>query len=295
MTSAGNDAKPNHMGRRELLAAASILPIVVTVASSVRSAQGASPCPSSSTLDQVKKRGKIVVGINPAQAPYGLLGNNGQWTGFDPHLARETANRLGVKLEITQVTPSSRIPLLFAGKVDALMAGMAVTRRRMLQIDFSIPYITVDEKLLVKQGSGISGPVDLAGRTVAVVAGSSTEVALQKAQPKAKLLRYQELPDGFLALKRGLADAFASDVMIITKLAATDTQQKYEIVGPDLDVIPIAVGVRPIDSRWRDTMTFTLLDMQKDGTYAKLFDEYFGKNSQFHLPVPALDLQGMPD
>jgi polar amino acid transport system substrate-binding protein len=238
-----------------------------------------------SRLDLVMKRGKIVVGINPSQVPYGLLGNDGKWTGIDPALAREIARRLGVKLEIVQVTPQSRIPLLMAGKVDALIAGMAETQKRMREIDFTIPYHWEPEKLLVKEGSDIHSVNDLAHKTVAAVQGSTSEEIVHRLQPEAKILEFQELPEAFLALKEGLADAFVSDDLILGKLAASDKEHKYEIVGPPLHVLPIAIGVLQNDSTWRNALTFLLLDMEEDGTYAKIFKKYLGSESTYELQI----------
>jgi polar amino acid transport system substrate-binding protein len=264
------------------LATATSLVLLVTGLTGVSSALAASK------LDEVKQKGKMVVGINPSQPPYGILGKDGTWTGLDPELAREIAKRIGVELEIVQVTPQSRIPLLKAGKVDALIAGMAQTRKRMMEIDFAIPYHWEAERLLVKKGSPVRSAADLAGKTVAAVQGSSSEDVVRRVQPQAKILNFQELPQAFLALKQGLAVAFVSDDLILGKLAASDKSGEYEIVGPPLHVIPIAIGVLPNDSAWRNAITFALLDMEQDGTYAKLFNKYLGAESEFKLPVKPL-------
>lgn len=245
------------------------------------------PALAQSTLEKVKDSKHLVVGINPGQVPYGSLAADGSWAGFDVDLAREIAKRLDAELEIVQVTGKSRIPTLLSGKADAMLGGLARTAEREKVVDFSIPYIVEGEKLLVKTGSSIRSADDLVDRTVATTQGSTSEKIIREAQPGARLLRFQELPQAFLALKQGLADAFISSELILAKFA-TQEPGAYEIVGPALLSYPVAIGVRKEDSEWLDAINGLMLDMEKDGTYKTVFNRWFGAESEFGLPVPDL-------
>ena len=38
----------------------------------------------------------------------------------------------------------------------------------------------------------------------------------------------------------------------------------------------MGLGMRPNNSKWRNAINFALVDMWKDGTYVKLYREFFG-------------------
>src|SRR5262245_15683414 len=66
-------------------------------------------------LDDVKKRGVLLVGTKADYRPFGYLDPSGKIVGFEPDLAADVAKRLGVKLELTPVVASNRIQFLQQG------------------------------------------------------------------------------------------------------------------------------------------------------------------------------------
>ncbi|MSO93488.1 MAG: transporter substrate-binding domain-containing protein [Rhodospirillales bacterium] len=242
---------------------------------------------AASRLEEVKKRGKFLAGIRIGMAPYGLVDSSGQTVGFEMDLAREFAKRLGVELETVSVTGATRVPMVESGKVDATFGGLGHTRKREETVDFTIPYMLEGDKLLVKKGSPIRSYRDLVGKTVSAAQGTISEEVLRKAQPQAKIVRFQDLPQAFLALKQGLADAWVSTDFVFSSYVNKNPGE-FEIVGEYLIEYPIAVGIPENDSKWRDALNHMLQDMEEDGTFAKIFDKWMGKDSEYKLDVPKL-------
>ena len=232
-----------------------------------------SAAPHASTLDQVKARGKLIAGVRYDSPPFGYLDPAGKVVGFDIDLIREISKRLGVELEVMQVTAKTRIPTLEAGKIDVIAAALTHTRERDKVLDFTISYVLDGQKLMVPKGSAIRSAKDLDSKTVAAVQGSYNEATIRKVAPGARVLVFQEYPQAFLALKQGLADAFTTIVTILEAVGKKDPG--FEIVGELLTTEPIAFGVRENDSKWRDALNFTLQDMVADGTYKTIFERYF--------------------
>jgi len=226
-----------------------------------------------STLDDVKAKGKLIAGVRYDSPPYGSLDRNNQVVGFDIDLIKEIAKRLGVGLEMQQVTARTRIPLLESKKIDIIAAVLTHSRERDKVIDFSISYLVDGQRLLVKKGSGIKEASDLKGKTVSAVQGSYNEATIRKLVPEAKVLVFQEYPQAFLALKQGLADAFTTTATILDGISKQDTE--VEVVGEYLTSEPYGFGVRENDSKWRDAINFALQDMVADGTYKTIYDKYF--------------------
>src|SRR6266540_976787 len=123
-----------------------------------------------STLETVKKRGKLVAGVRTTNPPYGYIDEKGQNVGFDVDIVRALAQKLGVGLELKEVTAQTRIPVLLNGGVDLYIERDQV-------VDFTIPYLMVDVDglFVVKKGGplhGVKGFEDLGGKTLAIAQGA---------------------------------------------------------------------------------------------------------------------------
>lgn len=239
-------------------------------------------------LEDVKSRGKLLAGVRFDSPPYGSVDAGGKVIGFDVDVAADIARRLGVGVEYLQVTGQTRIPMLQSGKIDMLIAATTHTRQRDEVIDFSTRYFTDGQKILVKKGSGIRSVSDIGTKTVATVQGTTVEKKIRELAPQAKVLVFQEWPQAFFAAKQGLADSVTASVLILGKFAKQDTN--FEVVGEFLSEEPIAIGVRQDDSKWRDAINFALQDMTTDGTYARIFNKWLGKDSEFNLPLQRVEV-----
>jgi polar amino acid transport system substrate-binding protein len=167
--------------------------------------------PPSSTLDIVKQRGTLVAGVKSDYPPFGYIDERGQLVGFDIEIVNYIAKKLGVGVELRPVTSANRIPMLHSGTVDLLAASLTITRERVQAIDFTVPYIVIGSKFLVKKGSGIKGYADLAGKTAAYTQGTPWGDKLIKEQPAAKALVFQDKPQAVQAVIQGKAAGYIDD------------------------------------------------------------------------------------
>src|SRR2546423_13622384 len=90
-------------------------------------------------LEDVKKKGVLVVGTKGDYRPFGYLDPSGKIVGFEPDLAADVAKRLGVKLELTPVIASNRIQFLQQGKIDLMIATTSDTPERRKIVDIVEP------------------------------------------------------------------------------------------------------------------------------------------------------------
>ena len=75
-------------------------------------------------VDDIKARGKLIVGVKADYKPYGFRDTSGKIVGIEPELAQEVADMLGVKLELVPVVASNRMEFLKQGKIDLMIATM---------------------------------------------------------------------------------------------------------------------------------------------------------------------------
>lgn len=128
------------------------------------------------TWEQVRKTGTLRVGMDAGVPPFAMPGNGGL-QGFDPDLARDLAARLGVTVTIVNTPSDALYDALRTGKVDALIAALPVTPEFRRDVTYSAPYIEMGERAIVRAGSDIQGPTDLAHRRVGVELGSDGDLA----------------------------------------------------------------------------------------------------------------------
>src|SRR3546814_15635818 len=94
---------------------------------------------SADTIDDIKKRGKLIVGVKADYAPYGFLDSSGKIVGLEPDLAQDVADVLGVELELVPVVSSNRMQFLEQGKIDLMIATMTDTAERRGVVDMIDP------------------------------------------------------------------------------------------------------------------------------------------------------------
>ena len=76
------------------------------------------------TLEKIKQRGVLIVGSKADYKPFGFRDPSGAIVGFEPDMAKDVADKLGVKLEIESVVSSNRMQFLQQGKIDLMIATM---------------------------------------------------------------------------------------------------------------------------------------------------------------------------
>ncbi len=245
-----------------------------------------------SILDQVRKRGVVRIGSGTTVPPLNYIDKDWNWTGFDIDLGDEIAKRLGVKVERINVNNKTRIAFLANRRIDVTISSMSHTRSRDEQIDYAEPPYLWSGKIFYAKKGKFKSPIDLCGRRIAVVQGSNAYIAGQEylkeigCDKKLTIMSFQSNAECFLGLKQGKVDAYVQDIPIIAGVAGNEGVA-YEALGPIFSPGLYGIGIPPNDSKWRDTMSFILQDILKDGTYEKIYLKWFGPNGKFPLPINA--------
>ncbi len=136
----------------------------------------------STDLDSIKEKGKIVVGMECAYAPYNWTQsssseytvpiNNGAYAdGYDVQIAKLIAKELGVELEILPTDWNGLIPALESGGIDMIIAGMSPTDERKLSIDFSDTYFDSNLVMVVKKNSSYANATKISDFSGAKITG----------------------------------------------------------------------------------------------------------------------------
>lgn len=141
------------------------------------------PAPTTDDWARVEAAGVLRVGSPLDNAPFNTYNSAWEPDGFDVALMTELAKRLGLKVEFKDIVFGSLLDTLELGRIDAVIAAMAVTDERQQAADFTSPYYQGEDIVLAAPGSSIA-PIDdaagLAGHTIGVVRGTVYESWLNR-------------------------------------------------------------------------------------------------------------------
>ena len=214
------------------------------------------------TVDEIIKRGKVIIGVNTTTPIFGLVGSDGQPEGYDPDVARLVGKYLGVQVEFVSVTGANRLPFLLTNRVDMVIALFGITPERAQQIWFSMPYATEAATLVAPASRAVKSVDDLAGLRVGVPRGAMQDLILtpQAAAKKINLMRFDDEATALQALVSGQIDVVGTGLLVYRTLNRNNPGKNYE-VKIVLRPLHFGIGIRrgQIDLfQWLNTFIYTI-------------------------------------
>ena len=233
-------------------------------------------------------------------APHASAKMGGGLEGFQIDLFTEVAKRMGREITFDPVSFSATIPGLMSGRYDFIAAPVTVTKERAESMIFTAGYLWTAFQFGIKKGTPpLKGWEDLKGKVVAVNKGTPYET-LSKANGEKygfTVQAYDTQPDAVQAVISGQAYATlvgntsivyaaSKNPQIVADLELTDTRSHW------------AAPFRKDNVALRNEMQDVLDCMKKDGTIAKLSEQWFGKKPAADalevVITPGYGVPGMP-
>ncbi|WP_018664871.1 transporter substrate-binding domain-containing protein [Heyndrickxia acidiproducens] len=190
-----------------------------------------------SSLEKIKSKGTLVVGMNATNPPYEFhYSNNGknELKGADIELVKKIAKKLGVKYEIKDMDFDGLLPALQSGKVDMVVSSMSPTPEREKAADFSKIYFKSTNVFVVRKDelSKYQKASAFKNATVAVINSSTQQQVMEKQFPNAKLKLFGKNTDLALAVAHKKVNAMLVDVpqaalLVKSNPSLIQTNMKY--------------------------------------------------------------------
>lgn len=254
---------------------------------------------SAGTLDQIKARGTLLVGVE-AKNPPAVYRVGNEIVGFEVDVATYVAEKLGVELQLVDTAWSGILPALMADKFDTIISSMSVTKARLEKVNYSNPYNVGPMNFLVYSDSGINTAGDMAGKTLGVPIGShyvksieeyNKKVEAQGQQP-IKIQTYDSLVDVLTDLGNKRVDA-AIERAVTFRLWQKNTNQqegKFRII-PDLTEIidtsnVYGAAVPKGNDSLLEFINATILEMRQNGKLKELHLKWLGQEQDVPLTIP---------
>ena len=220
---------------------------------------------------------EFIVGFDQSYPPYGFVGNDGNYTGFDLDLAAEVCERNGWTVKYEPIDWDAKDTLLNSGAISCIWNGFTMEGRED-SYTFSEPYMLNGQVVVVKKDKGIASLNDLAGKTVITQVDSAALDVLEgdKADLAAtfgKLETIGEYNTAFMQLESGAVDAVACDLSI-AQYQMSAKPDAYVMLDETLSSEHYAVGFKMGNTETAEKVSQTLKAMYEDGTIEELCNKY---------------------
>lgn len=233
-------------------------------------------CGSSSDVDSIKSKGKIVIGVTD-YAPFDYMEGN-DWVGFDADMAKLLGEKLGVDVEFIEIDWDNKVVELKSSKIDAIWNGMTMTDELAKEMDFSNAYAENYQVVVVKSDNAaeLNSIEALAGKKFVAESGSAGETAAVENFGEDNVTGLLGMTKALFEVQAGTADAAVVDYSIAKSLCGTGDYASLQIVdGIRMGEEKFAVGIRK-GSDLTATINELFAENYANGKMAE-FQEKYGK------------------
>jgi len=221
----------------------------------------------------LNSKAALKVGTDAAYAPFEYVDKNGKYAGFDIELIQMVADELGRKMEIQNIGWDGIIPGLMNGNYDCLISAMTITPEREKQIDFSTPYFSIKQAIVVKaENTTVKGPADLAGKTVTVQNGTTGDLYASKIA-NVKMKRFDNNPLAVQDLSNNNADAAVMDDLVAYDTIKSIAGLKV-IEIRDIEPENYGIGIKKGNDDLREKINKAIETLKSNGKLDELIKKY---------------------
>ena len=211
-------------------------------------------------LKQISETKVVKLAHRTDAKPFSFVNEQGQPDGYTVDLCKFVVHSLELQLDAkltiawVPVDTQSRFDAVATGLADMECGSSTVSFERMTKVDFSSFVFMENTGVLVRTSSGVSSVGDLGGKKIAVIAGTTNEIALkrelQRRQLQTSLVRVTDRQEGMAELENGAVDGFASDKLLLIG-AQNANASTYKMLPENLSYEPYAIALPRGDSAFR--------------------------------------------
>ena len=234
----------------------------------------------------------IAIGSDIPYEPFEYRNEAGELLGFDVEIAEAVfAEEMGLDYEFEETSFDGIIPALNNANFRVIMSAMTINEERAESVDFSDPYFTAFQTVLILEDGNITQLDDLQGETVGVQRGTTGEAAAEDLQSDfdgdLTIESYDQITGAFDALLNNQVSAVINDNTVSASFAAENDGVVFlegDGVAADREDAPdyltltieeYGIAFRQDDDEFRQDVNDALAAIREDGTYDEIYNEYF--------------------
>ncbi|QJQ97458.1 transporter substrate-binding domain-containing protein [Halomonas sp. PGE1] len=222
---------------------------------------------------------RVNVVTDPSFVPFEMMDpETGEMIGFDMDIINEVAERAGFEVNLTTMEFAGIIPAVQTGSQEIAIAGVTITEERAQIVDFSDPYYDSGLQIIVRaDNDSVETIEDLEGMSIATRIGSTSYDFLQEQLgDRADITPYPGNSDMYMALLGRNVDAAFYDAPNVAYFSQTRGEGRTKVVGPLYEGQQYGIVFHK-GSQWVEPVNEALAEMREDGTYAEIYEKWFGE------------------
>lgn len=233
---------------------------------------------------------ELILGFDKDFPPYGYVGNDGSYTGFDIELASKVCKLEGWKFTPTPISWDAKDALLNSGQINCIWNGFTIEGRED-SYTFTAPYMENRQVVVVKANSDIKNLKGLSGKTVITQADSAAYDLLADdgsqadlGKTFAKLDTIDNYNTAFTMLESGQVDAIAVDYPVAV-FNIGDKKEVFTILDEALNSEHFAVGFAKTEegASLAKTIEADLKKLDQEGFVKELCSKYSDQGVSYDL------------
>lgn len=227
------------------------------------------------------------VAIDPYYPPFEYLDENGKIVGFDVDLLDAIAEKEGFKPDYQANEILNIVPSVQEGEDDLGASSIFILPERQEVVDYSESYFELPLAFLGLEKEGRPQSInDITGKTIAVQKNIVMETIVDEEYvPKGN--EKHGVKSNFLAFQnviQGHSDVMIDNVVTLQGfLPKTEGKEIYTLQLPKEKNLQLGYVVQKGNTELLNKLNSGLKKVKEDGTYDKIYDKWFGKDSQYPI------------
>jgi ABC-type amino acid transport substrate-binding protein len=254
------------------------------------SAQGHAQTAESVTLKRIAESGEVRIGFVPDSAPMSYLDQNGNAVGYSIDLCRHIAAAVRDELGLAEIDLSfvplvsmeDRLKAVENGDVDVECGATTNTLSRRERVDFTLITFITGGAVVSLTGSPIATMEMIAGKSIAVIEGTTTERSLRNYitangfDVEVEVVQTRE--EGMEAVRQGRVDGFASDrTTLIGQVFRDGNRGTFQLTQNVFSYEPYAIMLRRGDTTFRLAADRALASLYRTARIRRVYHNWFGR------------------
>lgn len=215
---------------------------------------------------------QVVFGTNAEFPPFEYTSDGVNFDGIDMAIANQICAENGKTAVINNMEFDSLLIALQNGQIDAVISGMTITEERKEAVDFSIPYYTATQVMIVKEDSDITCANDMERKTIAVIQGYTGEIAVNEMGYEYE--SFKKGTEAVLELVNGKCDVVVIDSATAQKYVSDNAGLKIITDDTAFESEEYGIAVKKGNTAILDMVNKSVQKMLDDGTIATLSVQY---------------------
>lgn len=221
--------------------------------------------------NEAEKSNVLTMATSADFPPYEYYEND-EIVGIDIDIMNAVCEKIGMELEPQDMSFDSVIGAAQTGKTDIAMSGITITEDRKNMVDFTIPYTSTAQSIIVVAGGEISAKADLEGKKIGVQINTTGDTQVTEEFGDDAVDRFQNGALAVESLKNGKVDCVVIDDEVAKALV--DANEGLEIIADAYSIEEYAIALKKGNTELLDKINAALEQLLEDGTIDTIMDKY---------------------